>query len=299
MYVILGVMVVTMVVLWSQRGKVAESEVRRLVGRGGLPAEVELVASATEWFRQRQTILVLGILAGTVAAGVALFVADAVSGGELQLGPAFGEESFEFTVDLRLLAWFLAITAACGGVATLLHGYRAVRLARVEGPRSAALRPRKLGDYLNPIEIAIYYVIVAVPLICIGLGVVVLGSADHPQRGWVLVASGGIAVLMWGGGLLLQRLALGVSQASGRPEQLLWQEALRAATLRDIGTAMITTSWLLGAAVPASFTWPSDVPGSFTWMGLGLFMAALALSMLASAVAYSPWGLQRVRRVVG
>ncbi|TDD61171.1 hypothetical protein E1263_08265 [Kribbella antibiotica] len=299
MYVILGAMVVTMVVLWLARGKIADSEVRRLVARGGLPAEEGLVEPAKEWFRQRQTILVLGILAGTVAAGVVLAVADAVLGGKLKLGPTFGSDSFEFTVDLRLWLWFLAITAAWSGAATLLHGYRAVRLARVDGPRAAALRPRKLTDYLHPIEIAIYYVIVLVPLICVGLGIVVLGSADQPERGWVLVVSGAIGVLLWGGGVVVQRLALGVSQRSGRPEELLWQEALRATTLRDIGTAMITVSWLLGAGVPFSFSWPSDVPTSFEWMGWGLLMGALLLSMVASAVAHSPWGLPRVRRVVG
>jgi hypothetical protein len=258
-----------------------------------------LVAPAKVWFRQRQTILVLGVLAGTVVAGVVLGVADAVFGGKLDLGPAFGSDSFELTVDLRLLAWFLAITAAWGGVATLLHGYRAVRLARVDGPRAAALRPRKLSDYLNPIEIAIYYLIVVIPLICVGLGVVVLGSADHPGRGWVLVASGAIAVLLWGGGVFVQRLALGVSQVSGRPEQLLWQEALRATVLRDLGTAMLAVSWLLGAMVPLSFSWPSDVPASFEWVGWWLVLGALVLTGIANAVAASRWGLPRVRRVVG
>ncbi|MFF1820068.1 hypothetical protein ACFVWG_22385 [Kribbella sp. NPDC058245] len=299
MYVILGAMVVTMAVLWLGRGRAAASEVRRIAAGAELPGGEELVGWATEWFRRRQSILVLALLVGTAVAAVVLFAADAVAGGDLGLGPAFGRDSFEFTVDIRLLAWFLAITTAGGAVATLLHGYRAVRLARVDGLRAAALRQRKLSDYLNPIEIGVSSVIVAVPVVCIGLGVMVLRGADRPARGWVLIASGVTAVLLWSGGLVLQRLALGVSQTSGDPDQLLWQEALRATTLRDIGAAMMTVSWLLGAAVPASFGWAAETTESFVLVGYGMMPVSIGLTMLASLVALSPWGLRRVRRVVG
>ncbi|GAA0626882.1 hypothetical protein HPO96_36290 [Kribbella sandramycini] len=290
MLVVLGVMVVALVIIWSQRKRAAEAEVNRLLRSGGLPADAELCESARLWFVRRQDIVVLGVLAGVVVTTVGLLVADLGFGADLVTG---GE------LDLRLLTLLFAFVAALGGVATLVHGYRAVRLSRVEGARQAALRPRRLDDYLNPIEVFAHRVIVVVPLVCVGLGVVVLGSADRPARGWILIGSGVLAVLLWAGGVWLQRMALGVSQASGRPEQLLWQEALRAATLRDLGSAMIAVCWLLGAAVPSSFEWPADVPAAFEWVGFAMFLVSMGLICVTTAVAVSRWGLGRVRRVVG
>lgn len=285
-----GMMVFALAVLWTQRKKAARREVDRLVERGGLPPEPELVASALSWQQRRQEVLVLGTLVGALAGGAVLLLADL--GLDLNLVPDDG-------LDIRLLSWMFVVAAAAGGVATLLHGYRTVRASRSDGPRTATLRPRRLSDYLSPVEIAVHYGVVVVPLIAVGLGIIVLGSADRPERGWILIVSGLAGVVLWGAGLVLQRMALRVNQASGGQAELHWQEALRAATLRDLGGAVITVSWLLGASMPLSFDWPRDAPGFVEPLSLALFVASLGLIGLVSLVSVSRRGLRRVQRVAG
>lgn len=285
---LVGIMVLALVVVWLFRKKAAKAEVDRLVDRGGLPPEPELVASALRWHEQRQRILILGTLIGTLAGGAVIVLADQVV--EIDLVASDG-------LDVRLLTWMLAAAAAAGGVATLLQSYRSVRAAGSDGPRAAALRPRQLSDYLSPIEIAIHRGVVLLPLAAVGLGVVVLSGSDHPASGWILVVSGLIAVPLWMAGLWLQQLALRINQSSGGESELRWQEALRAATLRDLGAAVATVSWLLGASVPLSFQWPSDVPGFVEPVASGLFVVAMAAMCVIWGIAASRRGLQRVQRV--
>jgi hypothetical protein len=276
--------------MWTQRKKSARTEVNRLVDRGGLPPEPDLVESALRWYEHRQEVLLLGLLAGTLAAGGIVVVT--------YLGMDIGFETGA-VVDVRLLSWLLAAAAAAGGIATLGLSYRTVRASRTDGPRMAALRPRRLRDYLSPIEIAIHYGAIVLPLAAIGLGILVLGSNDHPARGWILIGSGSAAVPLWASGLLLQRMALRVNQPSGREAELRWQEAMRATTLRDLGSSAITVSWLLGASIPMSFQWPSDVPGFAEPLSVVLFVVAVGLMCVMWAVAASRPGLRRVQRVVG
>lgn len=287
---VMAMLVGASAVLWMQRGKAAQREVDRLVGRGGLPPDPDLVEPALRWLRRRQETVILGVLTGTLAGGLIVLLIDQVV--DIKLVDNTG-------LDVRLLTWLLGVTAAVGGFATLAHSYRTVRASQGVGPRTAALRPRRLSDYLSPVEIAIHHGAVAVPLIAAGLGVVVLGSADHPERGWILVISGLLAVPLCAAGLLLQRMALGVHQPSGREAELRWQEALRATTLRDLGSAVVTVSWLLGAAIPLAFEWPHDVPGFVGPLDLVLFGVSLLAVVVVSLVALSRRGLQRVQRVVG
>ncbi|WP_425829646.1 hypothetical protein [Kribbella sp. DT2] len=268
--------------------KAAKAEVDRLVNRGGLPPVPELVSSALRWHERRQLITIGGTLAGVLAGGAVIVIADQVV--DIDLVASDG-------LDVRLLTWMLAAAAAVGGGATLLHSYRSVLAARAGGPRTAALRPRQLSDYLSPIEIAIHRGAVLLPLAAVGLGVVVLAGSDHPASGWILIASGLIAVPLWVVGLWLQQLALRVNQASGGEVELRWQEALRAATLRDLGSAVVTVSWLLGASVPMSFQWPSDIPGFVEPATTGLFLVAIAALCVIWTIAASRRGLQRVQRV--
>lgn len=283
-------MVIVTLVLWTQRRKAAKTEVDRLVSRGGLPPEPDLVDSALRWYERRQEVLLLGVLAGTLGAPAIVVLA--------YLGMDIGFETGA-VLDVRLLSWMLAAAAAAGGIATLGLSYRTVRASRTDGPRTAALRPRQLNDYLSPIEIAIHYGAIVLPLAAIGLGIVVLGSSDHPARGWILIGSGLAAVPLWGSGVLLQRMALRVNQPSGRAAELHWQEALRATTLRDLGSSMITVSWLLGASVPMSFQWPADAPDFVEPFSIALFVISIGLLCVTWTVAASRRGLRRVQRVVG
>jgi hypothetical protein len=285
---LVGTMAFALVLLLIFHKKAAKAEVDRLVTRGGLPPEPELVASALRWHERRQVIMIAGTLIGVVVGGVIVVIADLVL--EIDLVASDG-------LDVRLLTWVLAAAAAVGGGATLLHSYRSVLAARTGGPRTAALRPRQLSDYLSPIEIAIHRGAVLLPLAAVGLGVVVLIGSDHPASGWILIASGLIAVPLWVVGLWLQQLALRVNQDSRGEIELRWQEALRAATLRDLGSAVVTVSWLLGAGVPMSFQWPSDIPGFVEPVTTGLFLVAMAALCVIWSVAASRRGLQRVQRV--
>lgn len=287
---LVAALVLMSVVLWVQRRKAAQREVDRRVERGGLPGDRDLVEVALEWYRRRQEILILGVLAGVLVAGAAVVLVHL----GIDLGFVPGT-----ALDARLLTWLLAATAAFGGFATLINGYRTVRASRADGPRLAALRPRKSSDYLSPVEIAIYDGCVVLPLVGAALGVVVLGTNDHPERGWILIGSGLAAVVVWAIGLLLMRTALRVNQPSGREAELRWQEAFRATTLRDIGSAVLTVAWLLGAAMPMSFEWPSDVPGYVSPLATVLFLVSVGLWCTALMVAASRRGLQRVQRVAG
>ncbi|GAB3954343.1 hypothetical protein GCM10029976_096430 [Kribbella albertanoniae] len=289
MLAVLGLAVVILVVVWSQRKKTARSEVNRLIRQGGLPADPDLAEAAIGWFQRRVGVLSIGYLLGILVGGVVLLF----SGQAFQFGP-----DSEGGSGLGPIVWAFAAASFIGGGATLLDAYRAVRRSKVDGPRTATLRPRRLGDYLTPVETAIHYGVVAIPLVCIGLGVGVLSSDNRPARGWLLVASGSVAVLLWGAGIALERMALRVSQSSGRPAQLLWQEAYRAATLRDLGTAIITVSWLLGASVPSSFDWRGH-PMYFWDVAFGVFLVSMVLMLVNSWIPMTPWALRRVRRVVG
>lgn len=287
---LVAALVLMSVVLWVQRRKAAQREVDRRVERAGLPGDRDLVEAALEWYRRRQEILILGVLAGVLVGGAAVVLVHL----GIDLGFVPGT-----ALDTRLFTWLLAAMAAFGGFATLINGYRTVRAARSDGPRLAALRPRKLSDYLSPIEIAIYGGCVVLPLVGAALGVVVLGTNERPGRGWILIGSGLAGVVVWAIGLLLTRTALRVNQPSGREAELRWQEAFRATTLRDIGSAVLTVAWLLGAAMPMSFEWPSDVPGYVEPLATVLFLVAVALWCTALMVAASRYGLQRVQRVAG
>jgi hypothetical protein len=287
---IVAMMVVATGIMWTQRRKMAKTEVDRLVTRGGLPPEPELVESALHWYERRQAVLLLGLLVGVLAAGAIVVLA--------YLGMDMGFETGA-VIDVRLLTWLVAAAAAAGGIATLGLSYRTVRASRTDGPRMAALRPRRLSDYLSPIEIGIHYGSIVLPLAAIGLGIVVLGSNDKPVRGWILIGSGLAAIPLCAVGAALQRMALRVNQPSGREAELHWQEALRATTLRDLGSSMVTVSWLLGASIPMSFQWPADVPAFAEPLSEVLFLVAVGLMCVMWGVAASRRGLQRVQRVVG
>jgi hypothetical protein len=285
-----AVMVAGAVVLWMQRRKAANREVDRRVERGGLPADGVYVEAAQLWFRRRQETVIIGVLIAALMAIVVLVLSRWIAGTPLLSGRDF---------DLRLLTWIVAPMAGAVGFASLFHGYRAVRASRTDEPRTAALRPRQLTDYLSPFELALYYAAVVLPLVDAGLGIVVLGRTDHPGRGWFLVTTGLAGVLLWAVGLVILRMALRVNQSSSGQDELRWQEAFRATILRDIGTAMYTVSFLLGTAPLMAIDWPSDIPGWVPTFATVLFAVSVLAWCTTWLLADSKSGLRRVQRVAG
>ncbi|MEU4192252.1 hypothetical protein AB0E69_10155 [Kribbella sp. NPDC026611] len=270
------------------RRRTAIREVGRLVEHGGLPAEPELIEAAQGWYMRRQVVLLIGMVAGALLGGAVVLILR--PGGDFRLASEF---------DIRLLTGMIAVTAAVGGLASLVHSYRTVRASRFDGPRTATLRPRQLRDYLSPVEIAIQYGALLLPAVAAVMGIVILRSSDHPGRGWILIGSGIAAAPLWGLGILLQRKALEVNQPSRGAAELRWQEALRATTLRDIASSGLTVCWLLGAAIPMSFQWPADAPAYFSGLAGVLFLISLGLLCLSTIVGRSGSALRRVERVVG
>lgn len=271
---------VLLALLWWQRKTAARKSVERLIERGGLSTEPRLVDAALAWHQRRQELLLIGVWVGVLVAAVALVVT----------GRGW---------DVQLITWSVAAAFAAGGFAALLHAYRSVRAARQDGLRTASLHQRRLTDYLSPIEVGIHLVAVVIPLVCISLGVVVLSSAGRSPRAWVLVISGAVAVLLWAGGVVLQRMTLKVNQPSAGASELRWQEALRGTALRDLGAVMLCVSWLLGAAVPLSFHWPSDVPHFVQPLSQLMFSGSVILVAILSFAGTNRHVLGRVRRVTG
>ncbi|WP_433159186.1 hypothetical protein [Kribbella sp. CA-247076] len=255
---------------WLWRKSAARAEVSRWVGRGGLPAEPDLVAAAQTWFERRQTSVAIGVWVGMMLGGVLLLVTGA------GLNPA-------------VLTWWFAAVLLGGGIATCARSYLAVRNARADEPRAAALRPRRLVDYLSAFEIWLQYGLLAVPLLAAVLGLFALHSG-----GWTLVAGGLVAVPMAAAAFYLQRLSLLLRQSATDAAGLQWQEAFRAVTLRDLGLAGMTISWLLGAAAALSFEWPDDVPGFVQPATYVLFLGSTLLIVASLVVSVSRRGLRRV-----
>jgi hypothetical protein len=273
-------------VMFLDRRKFAVRETNRLVAHGGLPTDPELVEAARRWYVRRQVVVLSGLVVGALVGGAAILIA--------KRGWDLASE-----LDVRLVSFLVAVAAATGGLASLAYSYKTVRMTRHDGPRTAALRPRRVADYLSPIELAIGYGAVLLPLVAVAMGAVVLGSNDHPARGWILVASGVAAVPLWGMGIFLQRKALGVNQQSSGADELRWQETLRATTLRDIASSGLTVCWLLGASVPMSFQWPSDAPGFLSPMATVLFLVSVGMLILSGVVGRSGRVLRRAQQVAG
>ena len=256
------------------RKATARNGVRRLVEGAGLPDEPDLVTAAQAWFQRRQAVVTIGFWLGMMAGGALLLITRS-------------------SLDSPLLIWWIAPAVLGGSVATWVESYRMLRTAD-GGPRAAALRPRRLMDYLSGFEIAIQYGLVAVPLLTAGLGILVLTTADHPGRGWRLVVGGVAAVPLAAVAFFLQRLSLRASHPVGRESELRWREAFRAAMLRDLGMAGIAVSWVLGAAAALSFDWPDDVPGFVEPLTSVVFLGSTFLGVASVLVAMSKHGLRRV-----
>ncbi|MDX6240432.1 MAG: hypothetical protein QOG10_5252 [Kribbellaceae bacterium] len=187
-------------------------------------------------------------------------------------------------------------------VGACIAHFNMLRSGRAGGPRAASLRQRRLLDFLTPAEVAVQYGLLTLPLLTGVLGVLTLAGDDHPQRGWALIAAAAGAVLIVAGSAALQRWALRASQPSGGEVELRWEEATRAAMLRDLSAVAVGSSWALGGLTgySAAIDWPGRYPGFVVSLAIGLYLLgtlALAWVVLASAIGRKT--LSRSQQVIG
>ncbi|GAA3582534.1 hypothetical protein [Kribbella ginsengisoli] len=279
----LGLVVVAVVggaLLFLSRKSIARSQVGRLVYTGGLPKDEKLMAAAESRLAQTQAASAVGLaVAGVVVGGIVLLA---------------GDDLFS-----PVLGWTFMGMVAGIGIGSFVLQYRAVRAARPAGPRTATLRQRRLGDYLTPVEIIGQYAMLVFPLLALGLGVLVLTTADeHASRGWALAIPGLATIPIAAVGIYLQRRILQLNQPAATEDELRWQEALRAKALRDMLNILIGAGWLFGAAAVLSFEWPAGVPAfaaPFAWV---MFIGGTAVECLIWGAADSKRGLRRSQQAI-
>lgn len=265
------------VLVWRQREEIGLKRAYDLV-RAGLPNETELVKAAARRFQHRQEASTIGGWLGGIT-GLIVFVA---------LGsPIIG------------LLWSGLIGTFGVAVAICAFHLRAVRAAHREGPRLARLGQRRLRDYLIWPEIIAQYGELVLPLAATAIGVLVLTGHDDPKVGWTLVGVGVACLLICAIALVLQRKVLQLSQAASEESQLRWDEALRAATLRELSEMMMWACWLLGGAAIILADLPSGLPSFVEPLGLVLFCGGIAVLVVAQLSGSGKWGLRRSQRAIG
>lgn len=267
---------VTAVLVWRQREELGLKKAYDLVN-AGLPNETELVQAAAKQFRQRQAASTIGSWLGGATALIVLAIVHS---------PIVG------------LLW--SVVAGMFGVAVAVYGVhlRTVRAARREGPRLARLGQRRLRDYLVWPEIAGQYVALVLPVAAVAIGVLVLVDHDDPRIGWTLAGVPVVGLLISAAALVLQRRVLRLSQSAGGESELRWEEAMRAATLRDLGEVIIWSCWLLGGGTAVSVSLPAGMPSFAEPLTLVLFCGGVVVMGMA-ALASGKWGLRRSQRALG
>jgi len=278
---LLGMCSFASVVSFRLRRRRAEQEVGRLIDRAGLPTDRVLVAGAAQHFVRRHGALAIGAWGGGVAGVVPYALLGATP---------------------TALAWFAACTLVGTGVGACLLHLRTLRSARAPGPRVASLRPRRLSDFLTPAELAVQYGMLTLPLVTAVLGVYALTGGDHPRRGWALLAAATTAVLVMAGATALQRWILRANQPAGEEAALRWEEALRAAMLRDVSAVAVGSSWALGGLTGFSAVtgWAEQFAGPWTSVAVGLYLiGTLAVVWTTLVGTYSRRTLGRFQQVIG
>jgi hypothetical protein len=180
----------------------------------------------------------------------------------------------------------------------VLH-VRAVRSAKIDGPRTAFLRQRRLSDFLVWPEIVVQYGVLVLPLASGALGVLVLAGDERPHRGWLLVIAAVLSLLIYAAATILQRRVLGLNQVASEESELRWEEALRASTLRDLAGVMMMTCWLMGGVVAVSFDWPDGLPSYVQPVTYILFGGGIVAIGVVKLMSGTKWGLRRSQRVIG
>lgn len=264
------------VLVWRQRQEIGLKQAFALV-QAGLPNETELVQAAARRFQQRQATSTIGAWLG----GISALIVFAALG-----SPIMG------------LLWSALIGMFGVAVAVCVVHLRAVRGARRDGPRLASLGQRRLRDYLIWPEIIAQYGQLLLPLITAAIGVLVLTRHDL-RIGWTLVGVGVACLLVCAIAVVLQRKVLELSQPASGESELRWQEALRAATLRELSGMMMWICWSLGGVAIVSADLPPGLPSYIEPITLVLFCGGIAVLSAAQLAGAGKWGLRRSQRAIG
>lgn len=275
--VALALGLVAVVWVWRERKEIGLREAYRLV-EAGLPNERGLIDAAAARFEQRQMVSTVGgAIGGAIGLGVVAYAGAALPG----------------------LIWSGLICTFGVGLAICWMHFKAVAAARKAGPRTASLRPRRLADFLVWPEIAVQYGALVLPAAAIWLGVLVVTGDDSPRRGWVLLGAAAVALGIYGIALMLQARVLRLSQAATGEDELRWEEAMRAATLRELREVMTWSCWFLGAGAAISFEYPASVPSFVEPLMLVLFVVGVVVVGVAQMLGATKWGLRRSQRAFG
>jgi hypothetical protein len=272
----IGVLIVA-VMVWRDRKSIGLTAAYRLVN-AGLPNDLDLVKAAASRFERRQ-------LASTIGGSI---------GGWIGVGGVL-----YFGAPVLALIWSALIGTFGVAVAICWLHFRAVRAARPSGPRTASLRQRKLADFLVWPEIVAQYAVLVLPLTAGWLGVQVLTGDDRPERGWLLIGAAAVALAIYLVASVLQLRVLRLSQAATQESELRWEEAMRAATLRELSEVMTWTCWFLGAGAALSFELPRGLPSFLGPLTIVLFGLGFVVMGVAQVLGATKWGLRRSQRAFG
>jgi hypothetical protein len=275
--VALALGLVAVVWVWRDRKAIGLRDAYRLV-EAGLPNERELIDAAAGRIERRQMVSTVGgAIGGAIGLGLVAYVGAAWPG----------------------LIWSALFATFGVGLATCWMHFKAVGAARNAGPRAASLRPRRLGDFLVWPEIVVQYGALVLPLAAIWLGVLVVVGGDRPNRGWLLIGAAAVAVVIYVIAFVLQARVLRLSQAATGEEELRWEEAMRAATLRELSEVMTWSCWFLGAGAAISFDDPGSVPSFVEPLIFVLFGLGFVVMGVAQVAGTTKWGLRRSQHAFG
>ena len=263
--------------MYLRRATAARRETAKFLERAGLPFEPELIAATQARFEQRQKAFAIGGVVGSIP-GTAIFI-------WLDAGPT-------------ALAWWAAFLVAGIGLGVCVLYAAAVRAGRADGPRTAALRQRRLVDFLSPAQVVLQYGFLLLPAITAVLGIRIL--IDGNRTGWGLIAAAVGAVLLVAGAAALQRWVLQVNQPAGQVVELRWSEAMRAVMLRDLAAVTVGASWALGAGTVATAVRDrsDDFPAFMEPVAYSVYLVSTLVFVWMAGAASTGRTLRRSQQVI-
>jgi hypothetical protein len=230
-----------------------------------------LVEAAVTRFRRQREALTIGGWIGCSVGAIGLTASGLKTAAEL---------------------WWATVAMLGAAIAICVLQFRAVRAARADGPRTASLRQRMMVDFQSWPELVAQFGSMLLPVVTGGLGVLVLTGDHNASRGWLLVIPSIAAVAIAAIAVVLQIRLVRLSQVATEEAELRWEEALRAASVRELASIITWTCWILGASVAFSFEWPSGTPGFVEPLTYGLVVGGLLLMSVGGLIATSSWGLR-------
>jgi hypothetical protein len=130
---VVGLMVVSSGILWTQRRKAAQREVDRRVERGGLLGERDLVEAALEWYRRRQEILILGVLAGVLIASRRVLTVSWLLGAAMPMSFEWPSDVPGYVEPLATVLFLVSVALWCTALMVAASRRGLQRVQRVAG----------------------------------------------------------------------------------------------------------------------------------------------------------------------